>query len=167
MNDKNFNKIFNKYKPHIQLFLRQGWGIKHEDIEEITNDVIFILYQKSKNPLFIFNKSYIYKISRNKAIDFIRKNNNVENELFTDYAIEYSSPERILLESDERIFIRHFLSKLSNDNRQIAYLFYYEDLSCKKISSILNMPAGTIKYRLYQIRENLKKEYFKNENSET
>ena len=48
------------------------------------------------------------------------------------------------------------LSKFNNDNRQIAFLYFYGGMKNREIARIMDIPTGTVKSRLYKIRENLK-----------
>ena len=45
---------------------------------------------------------------------------------------------------------------LSVEFRTVTVLFYYEDMSIKEISKILNLPQGTVNSRLNRSREKLK-----------
>lgn len=161
MTNSNFKKIYEESVPRLKAFLRQGWGLSEEDIEEIIHDVLIVLYKKSRLSYFKWNKSWLYKTTYNKAIDRIRSFKNTEESL--DSSLEPVSnvltPEEELLNHDQREWINNFLRSLDQVNRKIAYLYYYEDISCRKIASIIRIPVGTVKYRLFNIRKLLEEEY--------
>ena len=48
------------------------------------------------------------------------------------------------------------LDMLSEKERVVIILFYFEDRSIKEISSILGIPSGTVKYHLSIGRSHLK-----------
>ncbi len=57
--------------------------------------------------------------------------------------------------------LRTKIAMLSSIYRDIIILYYYDSLSTKKISEKLNIPEGTVTWRLFEARKKLKKEYTK------
>lgn len=55
-------------------------------------------------------------------------------------------------------FLRTKIAMLSEIYRDIIILYYYDGLSIKKISERLNIPEGTVTWRLSEARKKLKKE---------
>ncbi len=55
-------------------------------------------------------------------------------------------------------YIRTQVTRLSATYRDIIVLYYYDGLSTKEISKKLNIPEGTIRWRLTEARKKLKKE---------
>ncbi|KJF26880.1 hypothetical protein TZ02_10750 [Clostridium aceticum] len=53
------------------------------------------------------------------------------------------------------IDIKNAILNLDDDLRLVTVLYYYEDLSIKSISKLLNIPEGTVKSRLYRARNSL------------
>lgn len=52
--------------------------------------------------------------------------------------------------------VRQVIHTLPAKLRTVVFLHYYEDYSVEEISRIMNVPAGTVKSRLYRARELLK-----------
>jgi RNA polymerase sigma-70 factor (ECF subfamily) len=50
------------------------------------------------------------------------------------------------------------LASLSDEQRQVVGLFYGEDLSVAEIATVLSVPVGTVKSRLFHARELLRKQ---------
>ncbi len=50
------------------------------------------------------------------------------------------------------------VQKLKEEYRMVTVLFYYNEMSLKEISHVLDIPLGTVKSRLNRAREFLKKE---------
>ena len=48
------------------------------------------------------------------------------------------------------------IQKMREEYRLVILLFYYEDLSIRDISGVLNIPVGTVKSRLNRGKEELK-----------
>lgn len=163
MEKNDFNEIYIDLVPRLTTFLKNGWKLTNEDIEEIIHDVLMTLHSKTLTPLFKWNKSWVYRTTYNKAIDKQRSKKDSEESLSSDPISKYLTPEEELLNNDQRKWINDFLNILNDIDRKIAYLHYFENFSCKKLEHILNIPNGTIKYKLFNIRKKLKEEYTINE----
>lgn len=77
----------------------------------------------------------------------------------------YNAPEEmfdipVLEESDEELYsmLREKISMLTKLYRDIILLHYYDGLSTNQIADRLNLPPGTVTWRLSQARQKLKKE---------
>lgn len=63
--------------------------------------------------------------------------------------------EHEVLKQEESAFVRKFFDELSVESRELAYLYYYEDMSINDIAYTLNKKSGTVKWQLFEIRNNL------------
>lgn len=96
--------------------------------------------------------SWIFRLTHNKAIDIIRKQQLKTSEFKSDIA-EHEE------EDDPWKTVERQLKLLPADQKLILTLFYLEQQSLKQIADILKLPTGTVKSRLFYARENLKKKY--------
>lgn len=64
-----------------------------------------------------------------------------------------------LINDDVYEKLREKIAMLSNIYRDIIILYYYDDLPVKKIAEMLDIPEGTVTWRLSEGRRKLKKEY--------
>ena len=69
-----------------------------------------------------------------------------------------SSPEDAFLRREERIEIRKKLDTLSEKYREAVILHYFANKSISEISSLLEVPEGTVKFRLHEGRKKLREE---------
>ena len=104
--------------------------------------------------------AWALKITQNKALDKLRQQSKIkivrsENQSnFKDdntaVSDRYSSEiQQLLLKS---------IKQLSVEHQQVLQLFYVEDYSLNEIAKILNISKGTVKSRLFNSREKLKKQ---------
>ena len=68
------------------------------------------------------------------------------------------SPEDQLIKQEETTFVQQAVRRLPERLKMPVLLYYMEDLPVAEIASVLKIPAGTVKSRLYQARNLLKKE---------
>jgi len=112
--------------------------------------------------------TWIYKIAANCSIDFLRKrkidslsldkpiptkNGDVQMEL-PDYSYH---PERDLRSKEQSFGIEAAIESLPEKYREVIVLRHKEDKSYEEIASLLRVPVGTVKARIFRARELLKK----------
>lgn len=104
-------------------------------------------------------RSWAYRIVSNKCADWIRRR-LVERSVAKDLrdaavsASDDSSNERD--SADEVARMRDALTKLPGEQRAILSLHYLDGMCVAEIARTLEVPAGTVKSRLYHARNRLK-----------
>lgn len=153
-----FNKIWQKYYRRVWLF---SGGILKDQKAVIDDTVQEIMLKVFKN-LDKFNPRYsfctwIFTIARNTCLNRMNKK-RIRTKMLMDNVVDSSNtnPEEVFLEKNTRQQVRSFINNLSEQNAQIAYLRFYENLKIKQISHVTQMPVGTIKYKIHNIKQNLK-----------
>jgi len=94
-------------------------------------------------------KAWAYRITTNKAIDWIKKNK-------TDKYISFEKIRDEQCKDNKNIGIKELLERLDVEKKVILSLYYFEQLSISDISTALNIPKGTVKSRLHNARNELK-----------
>ena len=145
-----FNEIFDHFAPRVLGYLI-GSGTSKEIAEEITQDVLSTLWQKAiqfdsqkGNP-----NTWIFTIARNKRIDRIRKKENPKYNTFELIDALYSNEIDQNYELEKKI--RDMQSKLSENERKLIKMNFFEGKTHKKISRDLEIPLGTVKSRIRNI----------------
>ena len=150
------------YQRYGRLVYTLSRRILHsdEEAEEITQDVFLTLwhkdaYQANRGSL----SRYLVVLARSRSIDRLRSQTSHRQRLhkwhlmMTDVS---SSPLDMatLTERGERT--RQALSNLSDKERQVIEIAYYEGLSQSEIAQRLNIPLGTVKSRSRQALRKLR-----------
>jgi RNA polymerase sigma-70 factor (ECF subfamily) len=65
-------------------------------------------------------------------------------------------PDAALMEKEIRVLIKSEVARLKWDYRSVVVLHYFEGFTVDEISRLLDIPAGTVKSRLYNARKVLK-----------
>lgn len=128
--------------------------------EDIAQEVFIKCYQhfnsfRGETTL----KGWVYKITANKCKDVLRGwsfRNVFPSKYSQDMSIANQSEDVINSNQQEEKISRAVLS-LSLRYREVIILFYYEELSIKEISSMLQKSESTVKTRLRRARQLLKK----------
>lgn len=152
-----------------------------EDAEDIAQEVFVEIFNSIKK--FKGNSklsTWIYKITINKCLEFIRKKNTKKRFAFlqsllgneiaidkTSYFTEFKHPG-ILLENEElskRLFLA--INMLPEDQKVVFTLNKIDGLSYKEVSEITNKSISSIESLLFRAKRNLQKSlenFYKNHN---
>ena len=102
--------------------------------------------------------SWLCGIARNLSLKKNRKNkNNVPIDSIYDISGQ-AGPEEIYLDHENQSELSEIISHLTQSIAETITLFYLAEKSIKEIAEILDLPEGTVKWRLYDGRKKLKKE---------
>lgn len=134
-----------------------------DDIYDALQDALISMYQnydslKKKE----FFSTWGTRIVINKCYDFLRKKRNdiISLEETTENKIVLSTYDEYEI---DKYGIKQAMENLSEDQKLITILYYYDDYSVKEISKIVDIPEGTVKSRLSKAREILKEKLEKGE----
>jgi len=158
---KAFTILIERHLREIRSLLFTLLNGNPEDIEDVEQEIFISLYEKLSSFRFKSSfKTYFYRLSRNKAIDFLRKRTREKKYLFHMYSEPvkiFTDPQDDLINMEEKNRIFNILFKLDRDERSLILLKDIEGLSIRDISKIFRIPDGTVKSRLHRSREKLVK----------
>jgi len=153
-NHRAFGALVKFY--HNKLY---GFAYKLTSNREVANDAVQNAWLKASKNLRKLKdprafKSWIYRLVRWSALDLIKKNNHDKEFLEKLYSEDFfsSSVENEFTNST----LAELIEKLPNIEKQIIHLFYLDELTIKELSIVLEIPAGTVKSRLFRARNLLK-----------
>jgi RNA polymerase sigma-70 factor (ECF subfamily) len=142
------------------------YALNAEDAEEITQDVFLQVHSNFntfRNEAKL--KTWIYRITINKSIDFLRSKKRLknqvhyrtDNEITIHLATQSRNPAQIL-ESDEGIKnLLNCIYQLSPDQQQILILLKMEQKSVKEVAEIIEKSPKAVESMFQRAKSNLKK----------
>lgn len=171
----NFNEIYKKYYRLVFSVILKI--VKNTlDAEELTSETMIRVHKSLGTYREDMSKlsTWIVNIGINCAIDFVRKKklNTVniedytattrdgdENSIGADYLVgmkstELNPEERMISAETGSTMLSHF-NNLSEVDRLIASLHYFDGLSYDEVADHMNMPLGTVKAKLHKARVSL------------
>lgn len=168
MTPKECEKIYNE--AYRAVYWTAMALLKNEaDAEDVVQDT-FVTLLESYDTLQDKTKvvPWLKKICANKCLNRLSrtKTEAVEQEFFddTEYVPENFLPESIVESAERRKIIMDIIEKsLSEDVRRTIILFYFDEMSTKEIAEALEIPQGTVLWRLDFARKKIKKEVEKYE----
>jgi len=148
-----FSCLFVHFGPRLKGWLWRT-GSSMDEAEEIAQDTFVNLWRKASQ--FDASRanvgSWLFTIARNLRIDRRRavhdtwaSLDDTEVQGVADSAVgQEESLNRLQL--DERV--RAAMLRLTDDQRELVKLSFYEDMSHSRIAAELKLPLGTVKTRL-------------------
>lgn len=152
-----FKAIWERYYPSVCLYVYQFTG-NRETAEDLGSEIVLKVFKKihTYNPVYSFS-TWIYRISRNHCFDFMKRQKEEGLESCPVESLSYTkSPSESVLLREEYEIVNQYIRGLTPVDRELFYLRYSEELSCKEIAGILEMPGGTVRYKLTILRNELK-----------
>lgn len=102
---------------------------------------------------------WLWGLADNVAKSFCRHRKKQRDMYSYDVLSSVLYEEQYEDSEEEYGYIREKIAMLSEMYRDIIVFYYYDGLSVKQISEKLNIPEGTVSWRLSEARKKLKKEY--------
>ncbi len=154
-----FDLIFGKYRRQILAYV-SGLIMDRAGAEDITQSCFIEL---ARNIEKIDPKKgvsgWLYRVARNKSIDYLRKRNRetvtdragYAEMIWKDPAFEADRSERF-----ERL--GKALAGLDAEERDILSLRFFGDLKFREIASVVGKPLGTVLWRSRKALEKMRQE---------
>lgn len=162
-----YNELMNLYRDPLYFMLLEKVGD-----QELAKDLTIEALGKAFKKLHMYTPNYtfstwLFTVARNNCIDYLRKNKikTTSIDQFTidndgkknkiDIPSEELNPEGILIKKQKIAILRQVVDKLKPKYRELVKLRYFKEMSYEEISSLLQIPIGTVKAQLYRSREQL------------
>lgn len=158
-------QVYKECWPMVAGFVRQNNGDK-TDAEELFQEAILVLYEKTRNPDFQLTcsiKTYLYAVCRNRWLNQLRNSAKTtpideEAEAVADEFLQ--EKERVPLDQD----LTQALDKLGEPCRQVLLGYYFEKLSLEQLAIRLGYAsANVVKQRKFKCLERMKKMFLTKE----
>ncbi|MFZ2282429.1 MAG: RNA polymerase sigma factor [Lutibacter sp.] len=158
VNDYAF--LVEKYK-HMVFTLTIRIVKNREEAEEVSQDV-FVKAYKNLNNFKGESKfsTWIYKIAYYASLDVLKRNKRQISSENIDVIKERDLGNtddslKHLYDKERKQIINDALLKLSEDERVIITLYYFEELPIKEISKVVDLSEDNIKIKLFRSRKKL------------
>ena len=151
-----FEQLYHGYYKRLARFLGRVTP-RREDIEEVINDALFIVWQHAgdfRGASLV--STWIFGIAYRCALKSIRRSGvrsrAAEPELQSGEAVV----EDAARQTEDKQLLDSALSCLPIEQRLVLVLAYYMDRSCEEIAAIVQCPVNTVKARMFHARRRLR-----------
>lgn len=153
-------EIIDTYTPYVGTIVYHIIGTRMDaaDVEEVTADVFFALWNQADRVRPGHLKGYLSRIARNRAVNKLR-------ELRVDLSLEENelgepagngTPETEVIGREERKAVRRALDSMREPEREIFLRHYYYCQTVCTISVEMGLNPSTVKSKLVRGRKKLK-----------
>ena len=161
-------ELYNRYAPLLFTLIKKI-APDEKTAEYILVEVFSIIWRKIHR--FDFRAGNVYTwlvtLARNRAVDSVRRNRNSEitREFYDDeyedfHILPYLSPEIDSLDFETAMKLKPkietALSKLTDAQKYVIHLAYYDGFTLDEISKKLNIPVNTVRSKVLTALTNLK-----------
>lgn len=121
-----------------------------ESAQDIVQEALFRAWkEQQKHPSRAIHAGWLYTVTRNAAIDALRKRKRERLSDQSDQDVGAAS----LPDVSTRLDVERTLNRMSRQDRETLWLFYYQQWSIEIIAQHYATNAATIKGRLYRARK--------------
>ena len=162
---ESFRLLYRRFERRVRSTLLRLVGAEH--LDDLTQEVFVRIWKglpKVKQPEYL--STWIYRITMNVAFDS-RKELAKDRERAANLSMICPAPAQLAAPQglDNREIVQKGLASLSFEHRSILILHDLEDVPQEEIGSIMGIPTGTVKSRLFYARKAMRDFYhalFKN-----
>jgi RNA polymerase sigma-70 factor (ECF subfamily) len=150
-----FRELYLLYHRRLARFLMR-MSLSHENVEEIINDTLWTVWQKS--PAFRGDSrvsTWIVGIAYRRALKSLRQSRSARVPL-TDEFIDMASGIDIEAGNVTTQWLQCAMAELPTEQRMVMEFAYLMGHSCEEIAEIMHCPVNTVKTRMFHAREKLR-----------
>jgi len=157
----------------------QGFLHNYQDAQDVAQEVFIEVYRsiqkfRSESKL----STWLYRISVNKSLNYIRDNKKrswfqsldilfeIENKTNKSGAFS-ESPEEILENNERSTIVQNAIDKLATNQKVAFTLHKYENLSYSEIAEVMNTSLSSVESLIFRAKKSLQKHllnYYKKNN---
>lgn len=137
------------YSPLVRKAVSKTLG-KNEDVDDLISEI----FTKAFNKIHLYKldfsiTTWLYSISINHCIDYLRKRSTTNRNIHYDDNILVNED---LFDTKESIDVNitKIIISLPEKYQDVFQLRYLQNCKYRQIGGILNIPIGTVKTRLYR-----------------
>ena len=160
-----FESLYSKYKDVLYRYFLKHCSDSHQS-EELYQEVWIKLINSVKRyePKAKF-KTYLFTIAHNTLVDFYRKTKPTQTMEFEtaevtedieNHTTPLSLPEDEFTLKQKSKFLMQALDNLSAEQKEVAILYFEQDMSIQEIAEITQVNHETAKSRLRYAKNKLK-----------
>ncbi len=157
-----FGHLYNHYSQPIYRFIAVKVGTRQE-AEDLLHEVFMSAWQKLPTyaPQGFPFSSWLYKIARNRVIDYYRtrkSHSSIDDEVATneDLFAARSEIDDQLDQNLELASVKAALVELTDEQREVVELRFQQDLSPAEIAQVVGKREGTVRIIQHRAIQKLK-----------
>jgi RNA polymerase sigma-70 factor (ECF subfamily) len=132
---------------------------EREMVEDVLNETMMEVWRQAAR--FEGRSSvntWVFSIAHHRAVSRLRKKREtaLDEEQANSIEDEAPTPDQNAMTGDMSRLIGALMEQLSFEHREILHLAYFQEFSVQEIADALDLPANTVKTRMFYARQRLK-----------
>ena len=154
LKNKAFKELLDLYQERLYWHIRKI-VITHDNANDVLQETFIRIYKgitnfKEKSALH----TWMYRIAYNESLRFIEKNkrnSQVSLEENNNQYLNTLMEDSYFNGNELQLKLQTIISKLSKKRQRVFQMKYFDDLSFREMSEILNVSENTLKSSYYSI----------------
>ena len=159
-----FETVLKQYERPIYWHIRR-MVVSHEDAQDVMQETFIRVYQGlSKLRKKEMLKVWVYRIATNECLRHLTKvRERTMAELSEDDLLvrRLEASEHVDWEDVEGVRLQKAILRLSQQERTVFNMRYYDEMSYEEISQVTGSTVATLKVAFHHAKEKVKQELFK------
>lgn len=165
----SIDELYRQYNQELIHFLIY-LGVKKEEAEDLVQEVfIRVLKTKCSFKGESSERTWLYTIAKNIAIDYFRKQKNAYSfdcEIPIHIKDEQALPEEIALHKEQLDWLNHLLKCCTADQKKVIYCRYLKDMSIVETALNLGWSESKVKTTQHRALKLLKRSLVSSRNAD-
>jgi RNA polymerase sigma-70 factor (ECF subfamily) len=157
-----FQELVGRHRPALARLVARVTR-RPELVDDLTQEIFILAYQNlAQFEARASFRTWLYRIAVNASLRELQKEQARER-MRRAYGEEAALPdslivpwgamgERLVLRREVQAAVRQALDQLDPEHSAVLVLRYLEELNSSEIAEVLQIPAGTVRSRLYHAR---------------
>lgn len=153
--ERYFRLLYRRYSGKVRSTLLRVAG--PDSLDDLTQEVFVRVWENLntlRSPQYL--GTWVYRVTVNVAIGFLQKRSRdlvCLNDSGENVAVNRTGPDEEVL---YRALVQKALRLLSDEHRTVLVLHDLEELDEQEVASVLDVPVGTVKSRLFYARKRIR-----------
>jgi RNA polymerase sigma-70 factor (ECF subfamily) len=155
--DTAFAELVERYGPRLRYYLQRAFG-RTDGAEDALQDVWFTVFRKVRglaDPGAF--PTWLYRIARNRACEVLRRRRPFFRPMEEAEQVADPSALEPSFSPEDGQRIHAALDDLALEHREVLVLRFLEDMAYEDIAAVTGCPAGTVKSRLHNAKQALRR----------
>ena len=152
--EHSFAELIDLYQERLYWHIRKI-VITHDNASDVLQNTFIRVYRgiytfKGKSSLY----TWMFRIAYNESIRFVEKNKKRTYRSIDDVNTNYLSTlkqDPYFDGNEVQMQLHYILSEVTEKQRQVFQMKYYDELSFKQISEVTNIAESTLKSSYYTV----------------
>lgn len=147
----SFLEAYDAYADDIFRFCLSKIN-NRDDALDITQETFVKTWEYLEDGNTVDNiRAFLYRVARNRIYDFYRKKKSTSLDHYHEEGFEFESDshERMIEKNNAHISMK-ILNKLSESDKELLIMRYFDELSIPEIASIIDEKENTVSVKVHR-----------------